>query len=761
MKHVSLQMTLLCALALSGATADTVRVGSVVDGPWERNAGILSLFREEIEKLTVGEFEVVYPEELQIVGDWTAERSRADLETLMRRSDVDVILAMGVLATQEAAALARRPIPVIGPFVVDRQLQQLPFVDGASGLPNYHYLDTVGSVLDDVRAFQEIVPVRRMAFLGSEAFLSYVPDLPANILSSLRTVGVEGVIVGASGSAADVLAAIPEDVESAYVLPLPQLSAGEFQALIDGLNARRIATFAWEGRPLVEAGVLAGTAAESVFQRLARRTALNLQRILLGDDAATLPVAVTQKRRVTINMATARTIGAYPSFAVLTEAELLDDVRTEAERSLTLSAVMQEAADRNRDLAAVEAAVDASNRSIARTRAALLPQLTVRATGLLIDEDRAAASLGSAAERTITASGSASQVLWAEGAWAGYAISKHRQRAAEADRDATRLDIMQAAAETYLNVLIAKSLERTETSNLELTRSNLELAQIREQIGIGGPAEVHRWQSQIATNRAAVIAAKSRRNVAEIALNRLLHRPLEEPFLTEESDIRDPALLPADGPLFGFMDDPWSFKILRRVMAEEALANAPELAAIDALIAAEKRAYASAGRAFISPTVTLSGSVEHELHASGAGSGAPPALFPSADETDWSVALSASLPLTTGAIAGPRACSRTTRSGAWRRNARPSWNGWSNGSAPPSTPPAPLAPTSRSAAPPRTRRAGTWISSRMPMREASSPSSTCSTRRMPRCSRSSVRPSRPFSFSPTSRKSSERSAGSA
>ena len=56
-------------------------------------------------------------------------------------------------------------------------------------------------------------------------------------------------------------------------------------------------------------------------------------------------------------------------------------------------------------------------------------------------------------------------------------------------------------------------------------------------------SEVIRWGNQIAINRRDVIEASAARSVAEIALNRLLHRPLEEPFATAAVDLDDPALL--------------------------------------------------------------------------------------------------------------------------------------------------------------------------------------------------------------------------
>jgi hypothetical protein len=65
----------------------------------------------------------------------------------------------------------------------------------------------------------------------------------------------------------------------------------------------------------------------NTFPRLSRRVAINVQRILLGEEAASLPVAFQVETQLVINMATARAMGAYPSWGVLTEAELINEKR--------------------------------------------------------------------------------------------------------------------------------------------------------------------------------------------------------------------------------------------------------------------------------------------------------------------------------------------------------------------------------------------------------------------------------------------------
>ena len=92
-------------------------------------------------------------------------------------------------------------------------------------------------------------------------------------------------------------------------------------------------------------------------------------------------------------------------------------------------------------------------------------------------------------------------------------------------------------------MLQTKTIERIQRDNLRLTRSNLEIAQARVDLGAATRDEVFRWESQIATNRKDLIDASALRNQAEIAVNRILNRPIEESFLTEETALDDPELV--------------------------------------------------------------------------------------------------------------------------------------------------------------------------------------------------------------------------
>ncbi len=632
-------------------------IGVVSDGPSDRHGPLLQLFRDEILTLLRDDFDASMPSAKYLEADWTLAGVEAAVERSLADAEVDLVLALGVIASDVAARRADLPKPVVAPIVLDEELQGLPVVGGISGVRNLNYITLPQTTTPDLRVYSEIVPFRRLAILVNAPHHDHILELTRRTEERLAAVGLDAHIILVGSNLDSVVAALDQGFDAVYVVPLFQLSTQDFDRLVQALIDRRLPSFSWIGESEVRRGMMAGLKPASFFQRLARRTALNIQRIALGEEAGELEVAFPARQRLTINMATVRAVGVYPPWKVITEAELIDEVRSEADRTVSLLGAARDAVEANLDLAAEARAVAVGAQEVRIAASTLLPQIEVSTVGTVIDEDRAEASFGSQAQRSISGSATFSQLLFSEPAWANLSIQRSIQRSRVLDRERLRLDIVLDATTAYLNVLRAKTFERIQRDNLRVTRENLELAQVRQSIGASGPGEVYRWENQIANNRQAVIVASASRNQAEISLNQLLHRPLEEPFLTEDADLSQPQLMIAQQRLVSYMENPWSFRVLRSFMVQEALRSAPELRAVDALIDAQRRGLSSAERSFWSPTLALQAGVTDVFSRGGAGSepglSLPPGsglegLFPEANDISWSVGLNLSLPILTG-----------------------------------------------------------------------------------------------------------------
>jgi outer membrane protein TolC/ABC-type uncharacterized transport system substrate-binding protein len=639
-----------CLLAGSlAAQARPARVALVLDQRIPRLDSLVGAFEREI----VGFFrpgEIVLAD--PVVGDGTAAGVERALQRALHDSALAAVVAIGPIGSHLLARAGEPPRPAIAAAVVDATWQGIPRKDGASGVRNLAYVDDAYAVSGTIADFHRMIPFQRMAILLDPELLRAIPQLEANARDLVRAAGADAAVVPARGDADRILASLPAGTDAVYLTVLPGLSAEETMRLIAGVNARRLPTLSHVVEPDVPAGALASYEPPDSWLRRARRVAVDLQRILAGEDAGTLPVQMVGAPRLTLNLATARAIGFSPGYSLLTEATLVGTDSLGPADTVSLAQAMQGAVATNLDLKAAELEVASGVQDVRLARSTLLPDVESQ-IGATVTRDRtAAASLGQQPERLADGGISFSMPLYSEQAWAGYGSERRLQRGREAERNQVRLDVVLDAAEAYLGVLQARTVADVRRSNLYRNRSNLEIARLRETVGSSSRADIYRWEGEVASARRDVIAAESQVRVATLQLKRVLNRPLDQPLAQRPVTLGDPALLARDSTVLAWFDDPARYAVLTRFLVGEALRISPELARADAAIAAQERQRTAAGRAFWMPTFSLQGGLNDVLGRGGAGSTAPTLpgniVLPTAPDLSWQLRVQASLPLFTG-----------------------------------------------------------------------------------------------------------------
>jgi outer membrane protein TolC len=474
--------------------------------------------------------------------------------------------------------------------------------------------------------------------------------------------------VVAGGSSADAtLAALPAATQAVYVTPLWRLEKDELLRLANGLAARKLPSMSLLGRSEVEAGLLlsiGGMPADDT--RFARRVGLNIQRILLGDEPGRIEVGFRLGRRLLINMRTARAIGFLPRWAVLIDAEKLYDDESQQGAALSFVAAMFEAADANLARQAAEYDVLVAGEDVRSARSAILPQLDVSTTGVRIDADRANPLFQP--EQSVDAQIGGRQLLYSERAWSAVDIARRLEAAAGQGYAAVILDTFQASATAYLSLLRAEALEAVRASNLEVTRTNLELARVRESIGASGRADVLRWESTIARDRQQLLAAQAVKFQARTELNRVLNREQHTPLETVRDGLGETLAVLEDERFSRFIGNPLVWETFIDFSVTEALELAPEIRQVEQTLLAQERDVLAARRAWYVPDIALSVNAGRNLSRSGAGSNLTGL---SIDDDSWTIALNASLPLfTSGALRARLDSSRYTLSQVERRAAQ-------------------------------------------------------------------------------------------
>ena len=633
------QRLLLLLFLISPAlyAAGSVRVALISDGQQYQLNEIGAVFKEELLALTEGEFEVEFKE---FQGDWTLPGVRQAFQSAYEDPGIDMVLAVGIVANQIGIGFNDYPKPTFVPLVFDGELAGAPTSGTGSGKKNLNYLTDRVDFSQDIQSLQAIVPYNRLALIADGVVLSAIPELVQRANEIAADANVEILVVEHDGIDHRLADRIPRDIEALMVAGLPRMPTADVEILINSINSVGIPSYSLIGLEGVTQGMLATDSQPADWGRLARRNALNMQAVMLGENAQDQQVRFAGKRELTINLETARKIGLSPRFDVLSEAVLLNEELAPQGPEYSLVGVAALSIERNLDLSAETIGVAAGEQDIYTARANQLPQLGI-ASSVTKRKVSPFVELGQFPENSSDVSLSVSQVIYSDDISANLAIQRNLHGAREEALQNLRLDIAQQATTAFLNVLRADTQLNIFQNNLKLTRTNLELAQDRVRVGSTSSADVYRWESRMATDRSSLLTARANVERAREALNRLLNRPLTERFQIVPVSLEDPFFM-TEEEFNALVNSPRNLRLVTEFSVGEAMQKSPDLRQLDKQILAQERSVVNQQRSFWVPDVSVSGGYSKNIDQSGVGIGVTENL------SDWNIGLNASLPLFSG-----------------------------------------------------------------------------------------------------------------
>ena len=309
-------LALLAAVEALVAQPATVRVAIVTDGPTDRavfSRRARSPAKPPRCRRRRRRDRVSRARARPAIGRWPARPPRSS--DALSAPDVDVVLALGMLALATGRAAQRRlPKPVIAPFVADPCSQRYPLAAGTSGRTQFRLHRGLRGHRRGGAHVPRVVRFRHLAALVDEALLRAMPELARESRAGgRRAVGADLArsdrrrrrwrFRGLAGRSADAV----------YVTGLLRLKRRARAAR--GRLDRRAAAVVLGDRPHGARERHADDDGRGRARRraLARRVVLMIERIARGEDPRARSKWVCRReRRLAINMRTAAAIGFSP-----------------------------------------------------------------------------------------------------------------------------------------------------------------------------------------------------------------------------------------------------------------------------------------------------------------------------------------------------------------------------------------------------------------------------------------------------------------
>ncbi|BCS94416.1 cation efflux system protein [Desulfoluna limicola] len=637
---VGLMLLALCIIPQFGwaAPRQNLTLGLVADETGGEMAEFLAMVHREINSLAGARYTFTLGGTKGGAIHWNAEEALALYQKLAADPEVDLIVSLGVVSSSVITKAGPYPKPVVAVGIIDPALQGVKKGDGnRSGVKNLTYIHFNRSILRDLTLFHKLVPFKDVGIVFDPAVTDVMKEKKGALAKAHN--GKSGYRVVSSSKGVNEILEELSGVDAVYIGYMGAQEETGRPALVKVLNEMKIPTFGSSVRD-VRQGMLAAAAPEGTTARMARRVALNIDGWVGGDKLSELPVNLDFKEALTVNMDTARLIGFSPSFDILSQAELLGDLQPPGVY-YTLPDAVNLALVSNHDLRINTFDVKQAEEAVRKAGTSFLPDVKLVGSQVFVDEDVAATSANTQAERTTSGKAVVEQLLYSDEAFGVISSQKELLEAERHTREALVLDTVYNTTVAFTDLLKARTEETIQMENVALLKKNLSIAKQREAAGATGPGDAFSWESRLATGRAALSTARAAVNASSRNLNLIMGVPMDQE--TRALDTGLDAFMDASylSSAKGQVTNPEGFEVYLRFLVDEAVKNAPELASIDRNIAAIQRRVTVLNRKNWVPTVSASGSWNRDFDRGGIGSEDSPSYH----EESWNAGVNVTWPL--------------------------------------------------------------------------------------------------------------------
>ena len=306
--------------AQDGATRNRVIIGVVEEGS-SPGGVVVSLVQAELQRLLRRD-SIVFKRDPAFNAGWDATRLPAALEAALSDPEVQMVLAVGALASQ-AAGQVYRSKPVVTTFVQRPDLFNIhQTTDDRAVDSNLVVATNPLRAVSDLRQLLEMYAADTVALVLGAEYADDLTGLDDEIAAMQTTAGVTVLVWPID---ADALPdTVPAGVDAVLLSVTPRLAPVQRQGIIEMINTFQLGTFSLEGLPDVEIGALLTRSPDMRTQK-ARRVAINLSELVRGTDPTDLTVFLSVDPDLYLNGATAAQIGYSPRISTLVEATIINE----------------------------------------------------------------------------------------------------------------------------------------------------------------------------------------------------------------------------------------------------------------------------------------------------------------------------------------------------------------------------------------------------------------------------------------------------
>ncbi len=622
----------------------SLQVAIISDANDDDNHFFEETIKSEINTLLGSRFEANY---VEIYTGGNIEKLKQAVETIYRERKVDVVIGSRIVTSKWLKDLGQYPIPTIASIqLTDELLEAEASANRTSDINNFTYINSPFNIIDGIEKLTQICHCQEIAVLTPPAFLEM--GLNARYLEPGNSIQLNWIELDAD--LINSVSRIPDEVGAVYLLsPMADYKMEDLQLFFKKLQQQNLPSFTLLDAPLLQLGAYAAYASSENLMKIPRRIALNVERIMEGQNAKDLPVNMeTFSQQLHINMEAVKKTNLYPDWNLLDEAILIYINRPYTTRVINLKSAIAEGMENNLGYQIAEKEAEISSKGIGLARSNYLPQLNVESTGYFLDSNSVNNSFGTQGEFNWTAGASFSQLILSEPAMANIAIQKLLYESDLKAKDQSELDVILETAQRFFNILQIKAVADLQNDNIQAINQNLTIATDKQKVGYSGLSDVHRWKTELNLAKTDLNATNAQLQAASYALNESLNRPIGESFAISDDESINSLIEELDDIFSELIPNEAVLNLFADFMVREAFENLPEVKQIDLAIAAQERLLKSNKRAFYIPTIGVGAQYNYPIETVNPGEPPPIPGFETEINPNWNVGVNVSYPIFNG-----------------------------------------------------------------------------------------------------------------
>ncbi len=620
------------------------KIGIIIDARSKALEQLKKLVKTEVIALTEARFDVTFED---ISSDWQSEKVKQNINKYINDPEIDIIVSLGFLSSNEISNLSTFPKPVIAANILDREFQKLPIEsNNSTGIDNFSYIDPPIDLKKDMSSFLQMFEIKQLAVFAPQLLKENFPQITQHF--NQKAVNTNITFVFDAGNSKETLAQIPPNTDAALVLPLVQFSQSEVQKLFSGLNKRHIPSLAVSGIDYLSMGATVTMTPEFTFQLIARQVALRVLKVSEGTNLSEIPVSIEGVQRTPVlNMESSRLVNKIPEWKFLSEAILLNVARFPG-KEINLRMAIAEALEKNLQNKISKQDLALADKDVRIAKSNIFPQVDVSGSGVQLSENLVESSMGQQGDFTVTGSASLQQVIFSESAFANITIQKLVAQNTLYYDEQTMLDIILNVSNAYISLLLANSKQKIQNENVNATLQNLQLAKAKEESGQGGISDVNRWTSELNLNKMELNDSYTLYRTNMYQINELLNGPIDKTVNIPDSNTIDKTIELNQNILAQFFENPELTEKYADFVIEEMHLSSPELKQLLTAGKIADREKSMYMRQLFLPNIYASAGVDQVFVREGIIENPKLPISEPTDDPTWNVALSFSLPIFNG-----------------------------------------------------------------------------------------------------------------